>query len=118
MFIEGFYPFNASQYDPNIRGEAPVGIEVHRDIVIGAMVAGVKAVEIPSAFGKGLGEVWGCWLLNNAGAGANEALVATASNATGTDGTVTVTVQSSDAAAIDNNTRSIVLFGRIVPINA
>ena len=118
MQAENFYPLNSSVFDPNVRGESPEGFVILRDIVVGAMVAGVKTVTVLNIpFGKDLGEVYGVTILDSAGAGANEVLAVSAVAGTNA-GEVDITIQSSDAAAVDNLTRSFILFGRILPVNA
>lgn len=116
MVVHGFYPLNDSHLDPNVRGESPEGFVVHRDITLGAMVAGVKAVTIKTPFGKGLGEVWGVMILDNVG-GTNHALAAFSAEGSGA-GEVDITVHSTDATDTTNRVVSFLVFGKIFPVNA
>ena len=117
MVLEGVFPFNDSSYDPNIRGEAPAVQEIHRDVAMGAMVAGVKVTSVFSKIGKGLGEVWGILPLGTKGAGNNEVLAFEAA-LSATDDKVDITMHSSDATATDNLTIDFILVGRMLPVDA
>jgi len=117
LVLEGIFPFNDSSYDPNVRGEAPAVQEIHRDVVMGAMVIGIKVTTILSKIGKGLGEVWGIIPLGNKGAGDNEVLAFEAALSS-TDNSVDITMHSDDATATDNLTVSFILVGRMLPIDA
>lgn len=117
MFVEGIFPFNDSALDPNVRGEAPAVQEIHRDVAMGAMVAGIKVTSVDSKIGKGLGEVWGIIPLGTKGAGDNEALAFSAALSS-TDGKVDITMHSTDATATDNLTISFILVGRLLPNDA
>jgi len=117
LVLEGIFPFNDSSYDPNIRGEAPAVQEIHRDVAMGSMVAGVKVTAILSKIGKGLGEVWGIIPLGTKGAGNNEILAFSAALSS-TANSVDITMHSSDATATDNLTISFMLVGRMLPIDA
>lgn len=117
MVLEGVFPFNDSSYDPNIRGEAPAIQEIHRNVVMGAMVTGFKVTAVNSKIGKGLGEVWGIIPLGTKGAGANEVLGFEAALGSG-DGEVDITMHSEDATATDDLTISFILVGRMLPVDA
>jgi len=117
LVLEGIFPFNDSSYDPNIRGEAPAVQEIHRDVVMGAMTAGVKVTAVLSKLGKGLGEVWGIIPLGTKGAGNNEVLAFEAA-LSATDNSVDITIHSSDAVATDDLTVDFILVGRMLPIDA
>ena len=116
MIVHGFYPLNDSHLDPNVRGESPEGFVIHRDITLGAMVAGVKAVTIKTPFGLGLGEVWGVIVLDNVG-GTNQALAAFSAAGSGA-GEVDITFHSTDATDITNYVVTVLIFGKIFPVNA
>lgn len=116
MVLEGIFPFNDSSFDPNVRGEAPAVQEIHRDVVMGAMVAGIKVTGVLSKIGTGLGEVWGIIPLGTKGAGDNEVLAFSAALSS-TDDTVDITMHSSDATATDDLTISFILVGRMLPID-
>jgi len=117
LILEGVFPFNDSSYDPNIRGEAPAVQEIHRDVVMGSMVAGIKVTAVLSKIGKGLGEVWEIIPLGTKGAGDNEVLAFSAALSS-TANSVDITMHSSDSTATDNLTISFILVGRMLPIDA
>lgn len=129
MFQEGFYPLNSSVLDPNVRGESPEGFVIVRDVVVGAMTAGKKAVTLTNIpFGKNFGEVWGAEIIAGADpldtiAGGSESdlnavLVVGAVALGSNDKEVSVTIVSTNATSTGNYTVSLKVYGRINPVNA
>jgi len=112
LILEGIFPFNDSSYDPNVRGEAPAVQELHQNVVMGAMVAGVKTATVKSK----VTEVWGIIPLRTTGAGANEVLGFSAALGSSA-GTVDITINSTKSTATDNLTLSFIIVGRILPTN-
>lgn len=110
-------PLNTLDQDPNLRSSAPLVLEIHRDVELGAMTSGVVTKTVDSALGKDKGEVLGVFPFNNKGDADNEILSFTASEGS-SGGEVDVKVTSSDNTATDNNTRSFLLIGFIYPEDA
>jgi len=113
MQIQNIFPLNNSLLDPIVKGNTPLALELHENVVMGAMTSGVITKDVNSAFGKGLGEVIGIIPLKTREA-ANLGLVYSVA-ASGTDGAVTVTQNSTSSSATTNVTTSFFLVGRIFP---
>ena len=129
MFVHGFYPLNSSHLDPNVRGESPEGFVIVKDVAVGAMTAGKKAVTISNVpFGKGLGEVWGAEIIAGADTGdvieggsesdLNAVLVVGAVAAGANAGQVAITIVSTSAGATANYTVTLKIYGRVLPVDA
>lgn len=130
MMNRMFYPLNDSMADPNVRGDAPEGFCIIKDITVGAMTAGKVVVELTNIpFGKNLGEVWGAEIINGADAagvmnGGSESdlnSVLTAGSAVvGTHtGDVDVVIVCTDATKTTNTyVVTLKIYGKILPLNA
>ena len=127
MIQDGFYPLNSSVFDPNVRGESPEGFVIVRDIAVGAMVAGKKAVTLSNVpFGKNLGEVWGAEIIaggdtgdvidGGSAADLNSVLTVGAVVAGASEGQVSVTLVATDATSTASDyVVSLKVYGRILP---
>lgn len=113
MQSEKIFPQNNALLDPIVKGAVPLIHELHENVVVGAMVAGVKTVDVDSVFGKGKGEVLGIIPFKTREA-ANVGLVYSAA-ASGTAGKVTITQNSTNSSSTTNVTNSFYLIGRIFP---
>lgn len=112
-FTENIFANNRLESDPNMRDNIP---SVVQQIKIDATLSsGVKDVDdIPSPFGTGHGEVLGAVLLNSMES-TNEVLSVVA-EAGGTDGTIKITLESTDATATTALTNvRILVYGEIHP---
>lgn len=110
------FPKNSVLDEPNLRGTVPnLMEELHLDVVFGAMVAGVKTVDVDSAFGLGVGEVLGIIPFKTREA-ANLGLVYSVA-ASSTAGKVTITQNSTSNASTTNVTNSFYLIGRAYPVS-
>jgi hypothetical protein len=116
MFYENLIALNPLSRDPNLRGEIPLAMEVH-DVDPAAMVAGVITADVTSKFGKGKGEIWGAFLLDNIG-GDNEIIGVSAAAHSANVGEVTITFHNSDATATTNlGSTKVIFIGKIIPVD-
>lgn len=114
MQAQNLFPLNNSLLDPVVKGGIPLALELHENVVVGAMVAGVKTVDVDSAFGKGKGEVIAVIPAKTREA-ANVGLVYAVA-ASGTDGKVTITQNSTSNSSTTNVTNTFILVGRVFPV--
>lgn len=113
MFYENLIALNPLNQDPNLRGEIPLAIEV-QEVDPDAMVAGIITIDVDSKFGKGKGEIWGGFLLDNIGA--DNEIIGVSVAASGTAGKATITFHSSDATSVSNlGVTKVLVVGKIVP---
>lgn len=117
MFNEDYFPVNSLENDPNARSSVPLLKQlVKLDPV--AMVAGVITADVVSLFGKDKGEVLGILPLANIEA-ANELIGLTVAAHASTEGSLTVTINSTDATSTTNLAAFYAfIYGRIVPTDA
>lgn len=126
MQRSNFFPLNDSILDSNVRGESPLGFCVFENVAVGTMTAGKRDVTVKAPFGKGLGEVLGAVVINAWGgidAGftpdMNTTISVNAAIGSSAEGDVILSVYHPDATRTTNSTTvSVMVFGRIFPVNA
>ena len=114
-FTENIFAKNTLETDPNMRGNIA---DVEQLIKVDATLSsGIKAVDdIPSPFGTGHGVVIGAYLLNNKDTGNDNHILSVVAEAGGTDDTIKVTLESSDATSTTALTDvMIMILGQIQP---
>lgn len=117
MFYEDYFPENSLQNDPNARSNVPLVKQLVK-IDPAAMVAGVITVDVVSLFGKDKGEVLGITPLANIEA-TNELIGLTVAAHSSTAGSLTVTINSTDATSTTNLAAFYCfIYGRIFPTDA
>lgn len=109
------FPLVSSLLDPSVKGVIPLALELHENVAVGAMVAGVKTVDVVSAFGKGKGEVLGIIPLKTREA-ANVGLVYAVAAHSSDAGKLTITQNSTSNSSTTNVTNSFLIIGRIFPV--
>ncbi len=112
---KNYFPMPDTSKDPNSRGSSQVLMQLE-EIDPGAMVAGIVAVDVDSLFGKGLGTVYGCVLLDTIGAD-NEILGASVATHASTAGKLTITIHSNSGSSTLNlpATTKVLIYGKITP---
>lgn len=114
MQLDNVFPLNSALVDPIVKGAVPVAFELHENVAVGAMVAGVKTVDVTSVFGKGKGVVLGIIPLKTREA-ANVGLVYSVAAHSTDAGKLTITQNSTSNSSTTNVTNSFLIFGRIYP---
>jgi hypothetical protein len=109
-FDENLIAFNTLEQDPNMRGPVPMLGQIYA--FAGDLVAGVLAIDdIVSPFGTGIGAIIGATILDGIDS-ANDNLAVRA-EAGGTDGTIKITVQSTDATATTTLAVNVIVYGKV-----
>ena len=117
MKNETFYPLISQFEKPaNTHDPLPFGQEWHKDVAV-ILAAGKVTVELDSAFGFNIGEVYGIIPLRTKGNGDNEGLFYQVSASTN-HGKVIVSVHSSNNAATDSLSLTFWLYGKAFPLTA
>ena len=114
-FTENIFALNTLEADPNMRDNiANVAQLVKIDATLSS---GIKAVDdIPSPFGAGHGVVIGGVLLNNKDTGNDNNILSVVVEAGGTDDTIKITLESTDATSTTALTNVYVwVVGQIQP---
>lgn len=112
MVRNNVFPLNSLEYDPNLRGESPVAMQLVD--VSGTLVAGEIATDnIDSPFASA--DVFGAFVLSNNTAGGE---VFGAKVEAGSVSGLKVTLASSDVTSTTAVTAQALIVGRINPVNA
>ena len=112
--MENIIGLNTVSQDKELRGEVPMVQQVEL-VTVGALVAGVKAVDVVSPFGKGKGEVLGAFILNNVVA-TNEVIGVKAVAHATDEGELTLTFAShNDTSTTNCGSLYVMIVGRILP---
>lgn len=115
MIRNNVFPLNSLEYDPNLRGEAPVAQQLVD--ISGTLAAGEFEVDdVPSPFQSiANGDVFGAIVLSNTTTG-GEVYSARVEQGTSGVGYLKITLCSSDVASTTATVAQALIVGRISPV--